>query len=485
MSVSTRESTLGQFEQETDIAPTLEVPGCRYDPEEQSYLMQGSGEKVWFEKDGFHFLWKRLSGDFILTMQASFSKSGGHPHKKLGWMARTSLNPDSTHVCTALHGDGSIALQFRRQAGAAMQEVQTNIVNADIFRLERKGDTYRMSVAKYGDPFEDFQVSGISLGRHVYAGLFVCSHDENSLEQATFHNVRLVRPVEAGFDPAKDPLGSNLELLELPSGRRRIILRTKDVIEAPNWTRDGKALIYNKGGRLVRFDLASGATEPIDSGTVVRNNNDHVLSFDGSRLGISSHSELDGHSRIYTLPAQGGQPKCITPAGPSYLHGWSPDGKFLVYTGQRNGQFDIYRIPVEGGEEEQLTNTAGLEDGPEYSPDGRTIYFNSVRSGGMQIWRMRADGSRQEQMTDDENNNWFPHISPDGRWVVFISYLPGETDPSDHPPAKRVNLRLMPAEGGQPRVIAYLYGGQGSLNVPSWAPDGKRLAFISNTVPMP
>jgi TolB protein len=199
-------------------------------------------------------------------------------------------------------------------------------------------------------------------------------------------------------------------------------------------------------------------------------------------LAISSHDEA-GNSRIYTVPLQGGKPKLITPRGPSYLHGWSPDGKFLVYTAQRNGVFDIYRIPADGGDETQLTTHVGLDDGPEYTPDGKYIYFNSVRCGRMQIWRMKPDGSDQEQMTDDVFNNWFPHVSPDGKQVVFVSYLVDEVEPSDHPAAKRVYLRLIPLDGGAPKVLAYLYGGQGTMNVPSWSPDGKQLAFVSNTVP--
>ena len=133
-----------------------------------------------------------------------------------------------------------------------------------------------------------------------------------------------------------------------------------------------------------------------------------------------------------------------------------------------------------GGAETNLTNTKGLDDGPEFTPDGRYIYFNSTRSGTMQVWRMKPDGSEQEQVTNDEFNNWFPHISPDGKWIVFLSFLK-DVNPSDHPFYKHVYIRLMPANAVRPRVIAYLYGWQGTINVPSWSPEGKRIAFVSNT----
>jgi Tol biopolymer transport system component len=186
---------------------------------------------------------------------------------------------------------------------------------------------------------------------------------------------------------------------------------------------------------------------------------------------------------VYTVPVEGGTPRRVTALGPSYLHGWSPDGRFLVYTGQRGGEFDVYRIPVGGGDETRLTSAPGLDDGPEYSPDGTYIYFNSVRSGTMQIWRMRADGSAQEQITSDQYNNWFPHVSPDGQWIVFLSFMQ-DVAPSDHPFYKRVYLRVMPAGAGgagRARVVGYVYGGQGTINVPSWSPDSRRVAFVSNT----
>ncbi len=294
--------------------------------------------------------------------------------------------------------------------------------------------------------------------------------------------MRVVLPVKEGFNRQNDPFRSQLEIMELDSGHRHIIHSEDSVFEAPNWTRDGKELIYNQAGRLYRFDLTTKSSSVIDTGEVLRNNNDHVLSFDGQTLAISSQDEKNG-SLIYTVPTRGGTPKLVTPTGPSYLHGWSPDGKLLVYTGQRNGEFNIYAISAEGGEEIQLTNTAGLDDGPEYTPDGQFIYFNSVRTGRMHIWRMKADGSAQEQLTDDEYDNWFPHISPEGKQIIFLTYLVGEVEPSDHPAAKRAYLRTMPLNGGTPKVVTYLYGGQGTMNVPSWSPDGMRVAFVSNTVP--
>jgi len=281
--------------------------------------------------------------------------------------------------------------------------------------------------------------------------------------------------------PYRDYIGSNLEIMDIENGDRKIIYRSSESLQAPNWSPDGRALIYNSKGRLYRFDLASNTPEVIDTDFAINNNNDHVLSFDGKKIGISHHSaEDENKSIIYTVPVQGGKPRRITAQGPSYLHGWSPDGKSLIYTGERNGKFDIYKISAKGGKEIRLTSAEGLDDGSEFTPDGKYTYFNSNRSGTMQIWRVRPDGSGQEQITNDQFNNWFPHISPDGKWIVFLSYSK-EIDSGDHPFYKQVYLRLVSIQGGDAKVIAYVYGGQGTINVPSWLPDGKKVALVSNT----
>ncbi len=274
---------------------------------------------------------------------------------------------------------------------------------------------------------------------------------------------------------------SILETVDAVTGERTVVREFPFLIEAPNWTPDGRWLIYNSGGRLWRLAPdGSGESEQIDTGFAGRCNNDHVLSADGRQIAISHGTREDGKSRIYTLPVTGGVPRLVTPMAPSYLHGWSPDGRWLAYCAERGGNYDVYVIPAEGGEEIRLTSAEGLDDGPEYSPCGRYIWFNSVRTGLMQLWRMRADGSEQTRMTfDEERNAWFPHVSPDGEQVVFITYYKGDLEPGQHLANKNVELRVMPAAGGPSRLLVKLFGGQGTINVNSWAPDSRRLAFVS------
>jgi Tol biopolymer transport system component len=272
---------------------------------------------------------------------------------------------------------------------------------------------------------------------------------------------------------------SILETVDIHTGERRVLKEFDYVIEAPNWTQDGRTLVYNSGGKMYTYELATGEISEIDSDFAIDCNNDHVLSPDNAQLAISHFTNEDATSRIYILPLSGGKPVLVTDKGPSYLHGWSPDGERLAYCAERNGQYDIYTISVSGGEESQLTDEPGLDDGPEYSPDGRHIWFNSTRTGLMQIWRMETDGSNLTHMVEEDANCWFPHVSPNGKWVAYIAYGKGDVEAGDHPPNKNVELRLVPAEGGTSKTIVKLFGGQGTMNVNSWSPDNRTLAFVS------
>ena len=276
---------------------------------------------------------------------------------------------------------------------------------------------------------------------------------------------------------------SILEVFDIETGKSEVLDEFDRVIEAPNWSADGKFLTFNSEGRIYKYEIASGDMSEVPSYFVDNCNNDHVLAPDGTGLYVSHHTKEDGLSRIYKIFYDGRMPELVTPLAPSYLHGITPDGKMLAYCAERNGEYDIYTIPTAGGNEIQLTTAFGLNDGPEYDCDGEYIWFNSVRTGRMQAWRMKADGSEQTQMTFDAHwNTWFPHISPDRTKVVMLAYHERDVRPGEHVPNKNVEIRLMTGSDktgwSKPRTILKLFGGQGTINVNSWAPDSKRFAYV-------
>ncbi|WP_372946451.1 TolB family protein [Muriicola sp.] len=274
---------------------------------------------------------------------------------------------------------------------------------------------------------------------------------------------------------------SHLEIYDLSTGQRTVVLEEEAHFEAPNWSSDGKYFIINQNGLLYRVTLDGNSKEMIPSGEAQNCNNDHGISPDGSLIALSNNDPVEeapyGSSRIYTIPITGGIPTLISPKMPSYWHGWAPDGKSVLYVAHRGEDFDIYSKDLDNPKEIRLTSDPGLDDGPEYSPDGRYIYYNSFRSGMMELWRMRPDGSEKEMLTDDAFSNWFPHPSPDGKYLVFISYL--EDQGEAHPPMKEVALRLYDLENGNIRTLCSFTGGQGTINVPSWSPDSTKFAFAS------
>ena len=475
------QTAIGIFDGHNDIGAVVKPGEATYIQTTRQYIISGAGYNIWGDHDEFHFVWKKIKGDFIAYTRGEFVGTGVEPHRKIGWMARKSLEGNAPHVNAVVHGDGLTSLQFRKTVAAATEEIRSTLTHANIIQLERKGNVYTMRAAKYGEPFITTQMENLDLGEEIYLGLFVGSHNADVMETGVFSDVRISIPAWEGLVPYRDYLGSHIELLDIATGSKEIVHTSPKSLQAPNWTTDGKSLIYNSEGLMYNFDLATRKPSLLPTGEVKNNNNDHVLSLDGKMLGLSSGVRDLGGSIIYTVPVAGGNPKQITPRGPSYLHGWSPDGKLLIFTGQRNNEYDIYTVPSSGGKEIRLTTAKGLDDGPEYTPDGKYIYFNAARTGTMQIWRMKADGREQEPVTDGTFHDWFPHISPDGKWIAFLSFLKEEVEAEDHPFYKHVYLRLMPVAGGPAKVIADVYGGQGTINVPSWSPDSKHIAFVSNS----
>ena len=473
-SAQSNSEAVGIFDGHGDVGTVLHVGSAHFDQTAKAYSVTGSGENMWFGVDDFHFAWKKMSGDVAISANIAFIGEKGNKHRKAVLMIRQSLDGPSPSVDVARHGDGLTSLQFRDAAEANTREVQTNVVAPQRVRLEKRGDSFYAFVqGKDGQLHPAGASTKVALGSTFYVGIGVSAHDKDDVQTAIFSDVK-VEELSSG-DKAKAVFYSTLETVPIASGDRRVAYVAQTHFEAPNWARDGSYFLFNQGGGIYRLAVNGGEPARIDTGTQAHCNNDHGISPDAKLIAVSDSSKT-GNSMVYTLPIAGGTPQQVTTNAPSYWHGWSPDGSTLAFTGQRGDNFDIYTIPVNGGVEKRLTTATGLDDGPEYSPDGVWIYFNSERTGHMQIWRMHADGSSQEQFTSDEANDWFPHISPDGKWMVFLSYA---KDVTGHPPDKDVELNLMSMSDKSAHVLAKLFGGQGTINVPSWSPDSAKVAFVS------
>lgn len=486
------QSDLGMFTQALDIGSPAMAGSTSFDAEAQEYRLTGSGGYSEWKKEAFHFLYRELSGDFILTGNFRFEGVELDEHTTAGWMVRASADKWANHISAVLQRNGRIVMQNRELQVNATDDPEEEMVSPkpkySILQLERQGELFILRAAHPGEPLQE-------IGRHtmpqmpdrVLAGAFVCVQNSDVRESAMLWNARIEVPVSDDYDTSEDGfIGSRLETINVFTGHRTIIHEDSGRFEAPNWMPDGKQLLFNQDGHLWTIPVTGGTLQQLNTGDAIRNNNDHGISFDGKQLAISSHRDglNEGGSTIYVLPIQGGEPKLVTEQTPSYWHGWNPNGKEVVFVAKRpdtGDNFHIFSADIDTGQETQLTTfDSSHVDGPEFSPDGEFIYYNGNQSGTMQLWRMKPDGSAHEQLTFDETNDWFPHISPDGKWIVFISFPP-TIDPGSHPHYKRVELKLMPAAGGAPSSIAYLFGGQGTINVPSWSPDSRRIAFVSNS----
>lgn len=479
---------IGDFEFNKDIGNPKLKGSAEYDKATQTYTIKGAGYNIWGQRDEHRYLYNKIKGDFIVT--ANFRFEGyNEAHRKIGWMTRATEEDNAVMVGGFIHGDGLTAGQWRERKGADMQNPEDDIWAPkrfyEIIQLERKGNTFIVRAAHAGEPLQQISSKELPfMPEEAFTGIVIGSHDVDTIETAKVWNVRIDQPVSETYNPNKEGwIGCRMETMNVFDGKRKVVFKKESRFEAPNWMPNGKDLLFNMEGSLYTMPASGGDITKLNTGSADKLNNDHCISFDGKMLGIS-HDDGNG-SNVFVLPLTGGEPKAVTTEAPSYLHGWSANNKDVVYVAKRNGSevYDIYKKGIKGGKEIKLTNNNKLEhvDGCEYSPDGKYIYYNGSKNGGtMQLWRMKPDGSNKEQITFDEYNDWFPHISPDGKWIAFISFEPS-IKLNSHPSYKQVMLRLMPVSGGTPKVIAYLYGGQGTINVNSWSPDSKHISFVSNS----
>ncbi len=469
--------SVGIFDGSNDVGTVAHAGSASYDTPVHAYTVRGSGENMWFAKDAFRFVWKKVSGDVTLSADVAFPKQGGNAHRKAVLMIRQSLDADSAYADAALHGDGLTSLQARTEKGASTHEVQANVIAPHRLRIVRQGQQIYIFVADAGQPLRFAGGSiRLPLQEPFYIGIGVCSHEQDAVETALFSKVEL----SSNAPPSSEQmlLYSTLQTVAVASTDARAVYVTPGRIEAPVWTRDGTGLMFNADGRIQRIAAAGGQTQVLLTGSAVRCDSHHALSPDGQSLALEGDSEEPGKTAIYLAPLSGEvdvTPRRIPQHLPAWGPAWSADGKSLAFTAERDASVDIYAISATGGEETRLTRGPGRNEAPEFSPDGEFVYFNSNRSGSTQVWRMKADGSAQEQVTEDRYANLYPHVSPDGKQLVFLSYDKHLDAPHD----TQVLLRTMNLGDKRIAVLAAFTGGVGSIDAPSWSPDGKRVAFVS------
>ncbi|MES1169009.1 MAG: biopolymer transporter TolR, partial [Oleiharenicola lentus] len=291
---------VGQFADSADIGAPAIAGSTTYDASIQTYRMSGAGSNIWGTADQFQYASNKMKGDFIVRARVAFIGQGTDPHRKMGWMARASSDKDAPYVDACVHGDGLTSLQFRRTKGGVTEQVVLEIKGGDVIQLERKGNTYIFSSARYGETFTTGTIADLDLGEELDVGLFLCSHNAAVKEEALVRDVRIVQPPKAGYVPYRDYIGAHLEILNVHTGKLETVYSSPEQFEAPNWMPDGRTLIVNVSGpgpnkgQLKTFDLVTKQIGPLDTGTIGRNNNDHVLTFDGKMLGVSIHTPDDG-----------------------------------------------------------------------------------------------------------------------------------------------------------------------------------------------
>lgn len=476
---------LGLFQAHADVGITPKAGDANYEAGTKEYRVTGGGANIWAKADAFQFVYTKLTGDVTLTADVHFVGVGVEQHRKAALMIRQSLDPDAPYADVALHGDGLTSLQYRETAGDVTKELRSDLKAPVRIRIERRGNQFTIAA---GNPAEELKPLGpvtVNLQDPVYVGLAVCSHNAEVLETAIFSNVTVVQGTAGKEPPIR---GSKVSLYDLKTNSVSVVYAADQMIEAPNWSPDGKYLLVNSKGDLWKLPVNTPNPElqKIDLASIGRCNNDKGYSPDGKLIAFSSGATGHG-SQVYTVASAGGTPKMVVPETPSYFHAFSPDGKWLAIVAERNNNFDLFRLPVEGGEQQRLTMSPGYDDGPDYSPDGKWIYFNSDRSGKWEIWRMPAAGAGPEdklaqQVTQSqEEEDWFPHCSPDGKWLVFIAFPKGTAGHNGH---LMVKLQMIPLPGDNPsrvtpRTLIEFFGGQGTINVNSWSPDSGKIAFVS------
>jgi hypothetical protein len=471
---------VGIFDGQSDVG-AVSPPGNATLQRNGDYLLASSGANIWARVDGFHYLWKKMSGDAVLTADVSFlAPTYGHApneHRKGVLMFRQSLDPGSAQASIHVHGSGMTALQHRDLRGANTQSIELNIDLPRTVRIEKRGDTFTLFVSNKGEALHPV---GASFQMHLdgpfYVGIGATSHDAGVTDKVLFRNVKLEALAPAA-PPAGLVLTSSLKVIQVEDEARRavVIATAPGRMSSPDWMPDHKAIYFYKDGQIWKTALSDplngGPAEAVDTAGLVDCAGDYGVSPDGKSIALSCAETKDGTRNLYVLPF-GGKPRQLTQGTNSFFHGWSADGSTLLFTRGKAAAADFWTVPAAGGPDRRMT-TDTLSDGPEFTPDAKTIWFDSSRSGSSQIWKMNADGTGAIQVTDDGMENQSPHVSPDGAYVAWLQKVPGDTAT-----VQDVSIQLLSVKDGVQRTLVHFQGNRNSFSMPVWG-DKNHLVFVS------
>jgi TolB protein len=473
----------GDFADQSDVGLVTPPGDARYTATSDTYTLTGAGANTWYHVDGFHYLWKKMSGDVDLTADIHFPpvtyRHAPDPHRKGILMFRQTLDSGGIYAAAAVHGSGMTALQYRRERGANSEDIELNIDVPQTLRIEKRGDAFTLYLSMKG---ESLHPVGASITLHLkapfYVGLGVVSHDPDTVDRVEFRRVRVQAPppLNKGVPLVRH---STLRTIQTEDQyRRAMVIRTGTALmQSANWLPHNSNIFVYEGGHMLAIPYldpaAGGQAQTIDTGSLVDCSGNYGLSPDGQSLAVSCEAVHGGPHQVYVLPPGGaGAPRQVTHGAQSFFHAWSPDSKTIAFTRGSASKADIFTVAATGGEARQLTRDT-LNDGPDYSADGKFIYFDSARSGQLQIWRMRTDGSGAEQITDDESRNTSPHLSPDGRTLAFLAQPPGAGDGIGD-----AAIRIVTLNDGLIRTLTRFQGNRDSFSMYGWG-DDNHVAFVS------
>lgn len=477
-------NVLGLFEGQSDVGSVMPPGTGRFSPATGTYTLTSAGANTWYHVDGFHYVWRKASGDMALTADIVFPPhSYSHdpdPHRKGILMFRQTLDAGGAYAAVGAHGSGMTALQYRRERGVNTQDIELNSDAPRTVRIEKRGDLFTLFLSMHGEPLHQVGAAiALHLKEPFYVGLGAVSHDVNTTDKVEFSHVAL-QPLAPTPQNTEVTLHSTVQTIQTEDQfRRAMVIHTGPAyMQSANWAPDGKSIYVYESGHIAKIPFltppAGGTPQVIATDELVDCSGNYGLSPDGERLAVSCSARKGAPHEVYILPADGGgTPRPVTTGtASSFFHAWAPDSRTIAFTRGSASKADIFTIPAAGGAEARLTSDT-INDGPDYSPDGKFIYFDSSRSGTTQIWRMHPDGSAAEQVTDDGNLNSSPHVAPDGKTVAFLSQPTGSGEGIG-----AAALKLIAAGDGMIRTLVDFQGNRGSFSMYGWG-DANHLAFIS------